>query len=422
MERPRVHGVALPGLHELAGVHDGQAGGEIAGRRQVVRDHDVRQPQPFLEPFQEIEDLGSDGDVQGRHRLVQDDELRIGHQRAGDRDALPLAAAELVRVERDAVAPESHELQDLGHALAHAGPAQAVVAWQRLGDDVLHPHAGIQRAVRILEHGLDRAAIRREVATAEGRDRLAVEEHGAGGRTLEEEKELGKRRLARHRLPDDSQALPLGHLNAHAVEGLDPGARPADGKAACRRKVLLESDALEHHRGRAPAASATQQLATWPSSMDTAGGYSLSHRGCRSGQRGANGQPGGSRVKSGGCPPISTNCPPLASMSGRQRSSARVYGCAGALKTSSVLPISTILPAYITATRSALAATMPKSCVTRMTATPVACCTSLSRSRYWAWMVTSSDVVGSSAMSRRGAHDIAIALDTRCRMPPLSWC
>ena len=80
------------------------------------------------------------------------------------------------------------------------------------------------------------------------------------------------------------------------------------------------------------------------------------------------------------------------------------------------------MPAYITATRSALAATIPKSCVTRMTATPLAAWTSLSRSRYWAWMVTSSDVVGSSAMSSRGAHDMAMALDTRWRIPPLSWC
>ena len=77
-------------------------------------------------------------------------------------------------------------------------------------------------------------------------------------------------------------------------------------------------------------------------------------------------------------------------------------------------------PAYITATRSVMAATMPKSCVTRMIATPAEAWTSLRSSRYWAWMVTSSAVVGSSAMSRRGAHESAMALDTRCRIPPLN--
>ena len=37
-----------------------------------------------------------------------------------------------------------------------------------------------------------------------------------------------------------------------------------------------------------------------------------------------------------------------------------------------------------------------------------------------AWMVTSSAVVGSSAISTRGSHEIAIAIITRCRIPPES--
>src|SRR2546428_540828 len=78
---------------------------EMAGRRTGPLGRPGHTPRPSLEPFQEIEDLGRDGAAEGRHRLVEDDELRIGHQRAGDRDALPLAAAELVRVERGAVAP-----------------------------------------------------------------------------------------------------------------------------------------------------------------------------------------------------------------------------------------------------------------------------------------------------------------------------
>ena len=43
-------------------------------------------------------------------------------------------------------------------------------------------------------------------------------------------------------------------------------------------------------------------------------------------------------------------------------------------------------------------------------------------SRICAWIVTSSAVVGSSAMSSRGLHESAIAIITRCRMPPDSSC
>ena len=39
-----------------------------------------------------------------------------------------------------------------------------------------------------------------------------------------------------------------------------------------------------------------------------------------------------------------------------------------------------------------------------------------------AWMVTSSAVVGSSAISSRGSQTSAMAIMTRWRMPPDSWC
>ena len=39
-----------------------------------------------------------------------------------------------------------------------------------------------------------------------------------------------------------------------------------------------------------------------------------------------------------------------------------------------------------------------------------------------AWTVTSSAVVGSSATSSAGRQATAIAIITRCRMPPESWC
>ena len=42
--------------------------------------------------------------------------------------------------------------------------------------------------------------------------------------------------------------------------------------------------------------------------------------------------------------------------------------------------------------------------------------------RICAWMVTSSAVVGSSAMMSFGLHESAIAIITRWRMPPENWC
>ena len=57
-----------------------------------------------------------------------------------------------------------------------------------------------------------------------------------------------------------------------------------------------------------------------------------------------------------------------------------------------------------------------------MTAVPVRRESSPINSRICAWMVTSSAVVGSSAISSAGSQLSAIAIITRCRMPPENWC
>ncbi len=58
----------------------------------------------------------------------------------------------------------------------------------------------------------------------------------------------------------------------------------------------------------------------------------------------------------------------------------------------------------------------------RMMAAPVSAWRVRMRSRIWAWMVTSSAVVGSSAMSSSGSQASAMAIITRCAMPPDISC
>src|SRR6266511_1515819 len=83
---------------------------------------------------------------------------------------------------------------------------------------------------------------------------------------------------------------------------------------------------------------------------------------------------------------------------------------------------STTLPAYMTTTRSASSAIRPRSCVIRIVAAWVSSCAFFSTSRICAWIVTSSAVVGSSAISTCGSFAIAIAIIARWRMPPENSC
>jgi len=90
-------------------------------------------------------------------------------------------------------------------------------------------------------------------------------------------------------------------------------------------------------------------------------------------------------------------------------------------KTSAVGPLSTMRPAYITIMRSVVSAITPRSWVIMISDMPVSCTTSEIRSRICAWMVTSSAVVGSSAIRISGSQASAAAIITRCRCPPDSW-
>ena len=86
--------------------------------------------------------------------------------------------------------------------------------------------------------------------------------------------------------------------------------------------------------------------------------------------------------------------------------SPRVYGWRGRANSAFTGASSTLRPAYITTTRCAVSAITPRSCVMSMTAAPVRSFISSIRSRICAWIVTSSAVVGSSAMRmrRRAGH------------------
>ena len=67
-------------------------------------------------------------------------------------------------------------------------------------------------------------------------------------------------------------------------------------------------------------------------------------------------------------------------------------------------------------------ATTPRSWVMNISAVPARSLKLRSRSVIWACTVTSSAVVGSSAINNLGSQISAIAIITRCRMPPENWC
>ena len=129
-------------LGDPAQVHHRDPVADVLDDAHVVGDEQVGQPELALELLEQVEDLGLDRDVERGDRLVADDEVRLEHERAGDPDALALAAGELVRVapgvvrlrarpcpssgvtfsRRSASRPEAVDAQALADAVADRGP------------------------------------------------------------------------------------------------------------------------------------------------------------------------------------------------------------------------------------------------------------------------------------------------------------
>src|SRR5712692_11117199 len=100
---------------------------------------------------------------------------------------------------------------------------------------------------------------------------------------------------------------------------------------------------------------------------------------------------------------------------------AFVYGCRGEASTVDAGPNSTTCPPYRTNTRSANPASRAGLCVMKIIARSSFFLSVRNMLRIYNCVAESSEAVGSSAITTEGPHEIAWAIRTRCRCPPLSW-
>src|SRR5690606_21239515 len=295
------------------------------------------------------------------------------------------------------------------------------------------------------------------------------EVHVAVGELLQLQQSTTERRLAASGLADQAIGLATPDLQVDTVDGVDVADRAVDEHALLDREVHLEvTDVKEDlalvdgvdpdlglagghstrllgggaHRDSSCGWYASRSTSVVASSGSTVSG--LWHRGSRSGRPIAvSGTSAGVTSRQTGISEehLGAKAQPLVhgmlsatdpgtGVSRRPRSSCRrgidasrppVSGWRGWAKRSWRWARWTMRPAYSTFTSSHRPATTPRSWVIMISAVLEPCTRSLSRVRIWAWIVTSSAVVGSSAISSRGSQASAMAIRARCRMPPDSW-
>ena len=149
----------------------------------------------------------------------------LGDERAGDRDALALAARQLVRVAVEARRRERDALE----GLAHLRPRRPCRPRRRsdgaAADDLRDRLPRVERAVRVLEHVLDLPAHVRVARSRPGRQRSSAKRDLAGVVRVQAGDAAGERGLAGARLADEREALARSHHEVDVVQHLPRSVR-----------------------------------------------------------------------------------------------------------------------------------------------------------------------------------------------------
>jgi hypothetical protein len=206
-----------------AGVHHEHSVGHPGHDGEVVRHVDHRHLLLIAQTakFGEHPVLGED--VQPGRRLVEHRHRRLADGCHGDRDALLLAAGELVRV-----APHEStvaaELEACQRGVDEFGGSDArPMGAQHIGDRVADAHRWVERSARVLRnvrHDLAAEAAKRpRVAPEDGLpadlDAPVADLYARAGVAEQSESE---RRLAAARLAHDAEDLPWRHVEAHVLD------------------------------------------------------------------------------------------------------------------------------------------------------------------------------------------------------------
>ncbi len=242
MARPVQHFLGRADLDDLAQVHHRHAVADLFHHRDVVRDEQVRQAHLGLQLLHQLDHACLHRHVQRRHRLVGHDDLGIHAQRAGDADALALAARELVGVAVQEFARQADPFQQLGGALAALLAAVAAMHLERLADQVPGVQARVERRVRILEDHLDVAPHRAHLLGRHVGDVLAGQADRAGARLHQLHQQAPGGRLAHQR-----QRLAGAQIERHALDRVHVGHHLAEG-AGLDRKALGQARHFQHGR------------------------------------------------------------------------------------------------------------------------------------------------------------------------------
>ena len=162
---------------------------------------------------EQVDDLRLDGNVERGDRFVGDDELGFDGERAGDGDALALAAGKFVRI----FFQEPRRQADLFHQLARLArgvpPLRHLLrAPGRFRERIEDRHPRIKRGVRVLKNHLKIRARVAQFGAVEMREVFSRENDSAVGRRNQLQDGAAERGFAAAGFADESENFALAQV------------------------------------------------------------------------------------------------------------------------------------------------------------------------------------------------------------------
>jgi hypothetical protein len=222
------HRIARPVLHHASAKEHENAIRQVAGGGKVVRDEEDGEAAFSLERGEKVEQSHADRDVEHGGGLVRDEEIRVGGQRAGDGDPLPLSSGKFIGVAVDEIlgrlqTDHSKKFDRPGPRVVDCAPPVAQERAYQVVRDVVHRTQGSER---ILEDHLDPATIAERGPSGLPReDILPVQQDLSTVGSLQAQHKTSDGALAASRLPHQGHRLAPIDPEGDILRGYHPTAR-----------------------------------------------------------------------------------------------------------------------------------------------------------------------------------------------------
>ena len=253
------------GFDDAAVLHDGDTVAQVPDQGHGMGDEEIGEAVALLEVAQQVDDLCADGDIERADRFVEYEEFGTEGDGAGDVDALPLAAGELVGVAAEGGGIEAYFGEEFVEAAVKTLRRLFAVDGEGLGEDLADGHARVEGGVGVLKDDGEAAAKAAHLAYLELQEIVGaragvvriggariVEEDAAAGGFDEAQQEACDGALAGAGLADDAESFAAHDVERNAVDD------------ACGAEVFDELAGFEQGcGGHAAPEIRVPQGATW---------------------------------------------------------------------------------------------------------------------------------------------------------------